>query len=160
MSRFRDKDQKDTRSKIDSRRSGLPADSEGRKASAPLYVMLEPDEKERYEQLAKELNVTMRDLVRIAIERLVAERNAAVLAGRAPEPARPAGSPEPISPGRAEGSDLRREYLFEFVLGSQGAPERGAVSATLHQVERLRRLEDAVARILRRLDAASIRDVP
>jgi len=41
----------------------------------PLYVVLEPGEKEKYEGLARELGVTMRDLVRRALEKEWLERN-------------------------------------------------------------------------------------
>lgn len=45
-----------------------------RKASAPLQVMLEPEQKERYERLRDDLGLTsMRDLVVMALEALFAD---------------------------------------------------------------------------------------
>ncbi|MEJ7598458.1 MAG: hypothetical protein WKG01_11155 [Kofleriaceae bacterium] len=45
-----------------------------RKASAALHVMLEPDEKARYDKLADEMGLSMRDLVRTAMQQLETQR--------------------------------------------------------------------------------------
>jgi hypothetical protein len=48
----------------------------GRKASIPLHVMLEPEQKQRYEQLASDLRMSLRELVITAIEQVAAAQNA------------------------------------------------------------------------------------
>lgn len=48
----------------------------GRKASIPLHVMLEPEQKQRYEQLALALGMSLRELVITAIEQVAAAQNA------------------------------------------------------------------------------------
>jgi hypothetical protein len=48
----------------------------GRRASIPLHVMLEPEQKQRYEQLALDLGMSLRELVITAIEGVAAAQNA------------------------------------------------------------------------------------
>ena len=47
-----------------------------RKASIPLHVMLEPEQKQRYERLAADLGMSLRELVVNSIEQVAATRNA------------------------------------------------------------------------------------
>ena len=50
--------------------------AKGRKASDPLFVMLEPEQKERYRRLAEEMGMTLSDLVVNAIEQVAATHHA------------------------------------------------------------------------------------
>ncbi len=51
-----------------------PARDEGRKASVPLHVMLEPEEAERYKLLAETMGISMRDLVRMGLDAIARDR--------------------------------------------------------------------------------------
>lgn len=73
---------------IDGDRVRSAAPAEGRKASASLYVMVEPDQKRRYEAAAEAAGMTLREYVTNALDAYIAEQTLTI-------------SPENVSKARA-----------------------------------------------------------
>ncbi len=107
----------------------------GRKATASLYVMLEPDELERYKRLAEGMGLSMRDLVRMGLDQIASEQASAGLDAVQPPPSNDLG-------GGATLAAYERRRLESIREASD--PLRKIVLA---QGERLTRLEEQLARL-------------